>query len=45
MKEQITKKDSMTPRFFGGVCWRWWLSPCYAVIFLTDVMSPLKTDA
>lgn len=23
----------MTPRFFGGVCWRWWLSPCYAVIF------------
>ena len=32
----------MTPRFFGGVCWRWWLSPCYAVIFLTDVMSPLK---
>ena len=42
MKEQI-QKSSMTPRFFGGVCWRWWLSPCYAVIF--DDVCPLKTDA
>lgn len=32
MKEQIQKKSTTLKRF-GGECWCWWLSPCYAVIF------------
>ena len=27
------KKKSTTLKRFGGECWCWWLSPCYAVIF------------
>ena len=33
MKEQIQKKKTTTLKRFGGECWCWWLSPCYAVIF------------